>query len=232
MGTNVEGDPHEATDQVSARRIMAGYWPRFARDAFGPVLAFYVGWKLGGVGLGIGLSTVVSLLEYRLERRAGRRGYLARLSLGFVLVNAVAGLVSNSAVVFLALPVLQNAAFGAAFLASAAIGRPLTGLVAQEMHPMPQEVVASRTYRRVFGQSAVVWGIYLLARSGLRLLALRASVGAFVAVNLVTGIPFTAALMAWSIWHGVRGFRRSEEWGQQMAAVPAPESITLEAAVS
>lgn len=31
--------------------------------------------------------------------------------------------------------------------------------------------------------------------------------------SIVTGIPFTAALMSWSIWYGVRGFRRSAEWG-------------------
>jgi Protein of unknown function (DUF3159) len=214
MDTDIEVRARGAGDHVSAGRIMAGYWPRFVRDAFGPVLAFYAGWKLGGVPLGIGLSTAVSLLVYRLERRAGRRGYLARLSLGFVVVNAAVGLVADSAVVFLALPVLQNAAFGLAFLASAAVGRPLTGLVAQEMHPMPPEVVASGTYRHVFGQSAVVWGIYLLARSGVRLWALRASVGAFVVVNLATGIPLAAALMAWSIWHGVRGFQHSEEWGE------------------
>src|SRR6266487_4635037 len=102
----------------SASRVMRGYWPRFARDALGPVLAFSVGWRLGGVPLGIAVSAAVSLLEYRLERRAGRHGYLARLSLGFVAVNAVAGLISNSAVVYLALPVLQNAAFGVAFLVS------------------------------------------------------------------------------------------------------------------
>jgi hypothetical protein len=143
-----------------------------------------------------------------------------------VFVNALVGLVSNSAVVFLALPVLQNAAFGLAFLVSAAIGRPLTGLVAQEMYPMPSDVVASGTYRRVFGQSSAVWGLYLLARSGVRVWALQASVGAFVLVNLVTGIPLTAALMLWSIWHGVRGFRRSEEWSEQLA----PARVTLDGA--
>ena len=32
----------------------------------------------------------------------------------------------------------------------------------------------------------------------------------FIASDALT---FTALLMAWSIWYGVRGFRRSEEWG-------------------
>jgi hypothetical protein len=200
----------ETTRPVSARRIMRAYWPRFARDTLGPLLAFYLGWKLGGLPLGIAVSTAVALVEYRLERRAGRPGFMARLSLGFVAVNAVAGLVSNSAVVYLALPVLQNAAFGLSFLVSAAIGRPLTGLVAREMHPIPPNVVRSATYRRVFGRSSIAWAAYLLARSGLRLWALQASVGVFVVVNLITGIPFTAALMAWSIWDGVRGFLRAD----------------------
>jgi hypothetical protein len=26
-------------------------------------------------------------------------------------------------------------------------------------------------------------------------------------------MPLTAALLAWSTWYGVRGFRASEEWG-------------------
>jgi hypothetical protein len=39
------------------------------------------------------------------------------------------------------------------------------------------------------------------------------SVDAFVASNLLTGAPVMAALMAWSIWYGTRGFRTSEEWG-------------------
>ena len=73
---------------------------------------------------------------------------------------------------------------------------------------------SSETFRRVFSRVSLAWAAYLLARSALRLIALsRVSVEGFIVVNVVTGIPFTAALMAWSIWYGVRGFRRSEEWG-------------------
>jgi hypothetical protein len=42
---------------------------------------------------------------------------------------------------------------------------------------------------------------------------MRTSVDVYVLINLTTGGPFTVALMSWSIWYGVRGFRRSEEWG-------------------
>ena len=73
------------------------------------------------------------------------------------------------------------------------------------------------TFRRVFSRVSLAWAAYLLARSALRLMALtRVSVEGFIFVNIVTGIPLTAALMAWSIWYGVRGFRRSEEWGPRL----------------
>lgn len=35
-----------AADLVTVKGLLLGGGPRFARDAFGPVLAFYLGWKL------------------------------------------------------------------------------------------------------------------------------------------------------------------------------------------
>ena len=40
----------------------------------------------------------------------------------------------------------------------------------------------------------------------------RTSVELFLVINVLTGIPFTAAIMAWSIWYGHRRFSRSTEW--------------------
>ena len=202
-----------ATD-VSVRGLMLGGGPRFARDAFGPVLAFYIGWKLVGLLVGILVATVVSLVAFRYERKRDRSGTMTRVALAFVLVQGAVGLLSNSAKVYLAQPVLMNAALGLAFLASALIGRPLAGVFAEEMTPFPPEVKASRTFRQVFGRISLAWGAYLLLRSALRLLALSTStVEEFLVVNFVTGLPLTAALMAASMWYGVRGFRRSAEWG-------------------
>jgi hypothetical protein len=45
----------------------------------------------------------------------------------------------------------------------------------------------------------------------------RLSVDVFVVVSILTGIPLTAALMSWSLWYGLRGFRRSREWGWALA---------------
>jgi intracellular septation protein A len=208
--------------QITVKGILLGSGPRFARDTFGPVLAFYVGWKLGGLGVGIAVSTAVAVGAWLYERSRSRPGVLARLSLAVVVVQALIGLAADSEVAFLAPQVLVNLAWGIAFVGSALIGRPLTGVFASEMVDMPAEVRASETYRRVFGRISLAWGAYMLARSGLRFAILVwIGVDAFVASNLLTGAPVMALLMTWSIWYGTRGFRRSEEWGWAFEPAPA-----------
>ena len=207
---------------ITARGILLGSGPRFARDSFGPILAFYVGWRTVGLLVGIAAATAVSLLAVRYERKRERSGAMARFALGFVLLQAVVGLLSGSAEIYLAQPVLLNGAMGLVFLASAFIGRPLAGVFASEMHDFPPEVRASETFRRVFSRISLAWGVYLLVRSAVRLVILaKTSVDAFVLINFATGAPLIAAMMSWSVWYGVRGFRRSEEWGWAFAE-PAP----------
>jgi len=64
-------------------------------------------------------------------------------------------------------------------------------------------------YRREFGLQSVVWGVYCLARAALRLyVLLRAGIGGFVVISLVTGVPMFVGLVAWGIWHARRVFGR------------------------
>ena len=213
---------------ISARGILLGSGPRFARDSFGPILAFYVLYRTVGLVVGIAAATLVALLAVRYERKRDRTGTMARFALGFVLLQAAIGLASGSAEVYLAQPVLLNGAFGLVFLVSALIGRPLAGVFAGEMHDFPPEVRASETFRRVFSRISLAWGVYLLVRSAVRLVILaKTGVDAFVLINLATGAPLIAAMMSWSVWYAVRGFRRSNEWGwafaePQPAPAPAP----------
>jgi hypothetical protein len=203
-----------AAEHVTVKRILLGAGPRFARDAFGPVLVFYIGWRLVGLVLGIAAATLVSLASWQFERRRDRAGLVVRLSLAFVIVQATIGLLSQSAIVYLAQPVLLAAALGFAFLVSVAVGRPLAGVFADEIYPFPPEVRRSATFARVFARISILWGLYQLLRSGIRLLALfGGGVEVFVVVNLLTGVPLTAGLMSWSVWYALRSFRRSEEWG-------------------
>ncbi len=189
--------------------------PRFVREAFGPVAAFYVGWTVAGLVVGIVLASAVGIALDLYERRRGRAGALALVSVAFVLVQAVIGIVADSAVVYLAQPVLVSAVWGVANIGSAIVGRPLAGVLADAWYPFPREVKVSRTYRRIFGFESVVWGVYLLARSAIRMLVLTSgSIGAFAVVQVATGIPFTIALVAWSVWYATRGFERSTEWDE------------------
>jgi intracellular septation protein A len=220
----VEGDekaPSVATQiglpEVSARSILRGSGPRFALDAGGPVLVFYAGWKVSGLVVGVVAATIVGLGAYLYERHRERPGVMVRVALAFVIVQAVVGLAAGSAKVYLAQPLLLNGALGLAFLVSVFARRPLAGAFAAEMYPFPPQVAESETFRRVFTGVSLAWAVYLLARSALRLFTLEMSVDAFVAVNLATGFPLSASLMAWSVWYGVRGFRRSEEWGWALA---------------
>jgi intracellular septation protein A len=212
---------------ITVKGILFGSGPRFARDAFGPLASFYVLWRLWGLVPGIVAATTVALLAYRVERRSERPGLVVRISLVVVATQAAVGLITGSAEAYVALPVLVNAAYGLAFIGSTFIGRPLAGVFAEEMIELPDEVKASRTHRLVFGRISLAWGTYMVARATVRLLILAAlGVDVFVAVSFATGFPITMALMSWSIWYGIRGFRRSEEWGPAIAAL---EAVALQA---
>jgi intracellular septation protein A len=192
----------------SFRELLRGGGPRFLRDAFGPPLAFYVGWKLHGLVLGVAFASVWTLTAYTWERRHGRPGVAARIGLGIAIVQAIVGLMTGSAVGYFAPPVIANAIYGLSFLTSVAIGRPLAAVFAVEMYPIPMELRAEREFRRAFSLISVAWGVYLLGRSGLRWFVLtHYSVDVYIAVNVATATPLTLLLMGWSFWYGLRALR-------------------------
>ena len=194
--------------EVSVRAILLGNGPRFARDAIGPVVVFYLGWKTFGLVTGIVAATAVTTAAFIWERRHARTGLGASIGLAIALVQAVTGLASGSAKWYFAPQVIGNTLGGLVFLGSVMIGRPLAGVFASESYPFPPEVKASSTFARVFGRISLVWAAYLLARGALRLAMLvYTSVEAFLVVSIATGIPLSAAVMAWSFWYGVRGLR-------------------------
>jgi intracellular septation protein A len=195
--------------QVSLRAILVGNGPRLARDAIGPVIVFYLGWKTLGLVAGIVAATAVTTAAFIWERRQARTGLGAGIGLFIALVQALTGLLSGSAQWYFAPAVIANTVGGLVFLGSVVMGRPLAGVFASESYPFPPEVKTSTTFRRVFGRISLVWAAYLLGRGALRLVMLvYTSVEAFLVVSIATGIPLSTAVMAWSFWYGVRGFRR------------------------
>jgi len=183
--------------------------PQFMGEAVVPVLVFYVAWKVSGLGPAIAASTVTSLgLAVWLMRR-GRDFALVVTGATFVVIQALVALAAHSATVYLAQPVVLSALWGIAYFVSVAIGRPLIGVFANAWYPFPAWFRATVPYRREFGLQSVVWGVYCLARAALRLyVLLRAGIGGFVVISLVTGVPMFVGLVAWGIWHARRVFGR------------------------
>ena len=98
----IDGDEHSVVETLehaasaSMRSILIGSGPRFARDAFGPVLAFYVGWELVGLWAGMALAVVASISAYLYERSRERPGVLARISLAIIAIQVAAGAISKA----------------------------------------------------------------------------------------------------------------------------------------
>jgi intracellular septation protein A len=181
--------------------------PTFAVEGFAPILLFYVVWNLAGLVPAILVAAAASgsIVVWRV--RWGSGGALAVVALIFVLIQAVVGLASQSATVYLAQPVVLSACWGVAYFGSVAVRRPLIGVFANVWYPFPPEFRASEPYRREFSMQSIVWGIYCLARAALRLgVLLGPGIGSFVVVSLLTGAPIFVALVFWGIWHARRSF--------------------------
>jgi intracellular septation protein A len=183
--------------------------PTFAVEGFAPILLFYVVWDLAGLVPAILVAAAASGAVVGWQVRRGNGGALAVVALIFVLIQAVVGLASESATVYLAQPVVLSACWGIAYFGSVAIRRPLIGVFANVWYPFPPEFRASEPYRREFSLQSIVWGVYCLARAGLRLgVLLGPGIGSFVVVSLLTGAPIFVALVFWGIWHARRSFSR------------------------
>jgi hypothetical protein len=185
--------------------------PQFMGEAVAPVLVFFAVWKAAGLGPAIAASTVVYLALAVILLRRRRDVTLVAIGAVFVVIQAIVGLVSHSATVYLAQPVLLSALWSLAYFVSVAIGRPLIGVFANAWYPFPPWFRASAPYKREFGLQSIVWGVYCFARAGLRLFVLlHSGVGGFVLISVVTGFPFFFALVFWGIWHARRSFSRLE----------------------
>jgi hypothetical protein len=196
-----------ALPEPSWRLLLGRGGPQFAFEGIVPVLVFYGVWRAAGLVPAVVAGTACSLGVAGWQVRRGAGGELALVGAIFVVIQALVGIAAHSATVYLAQPVVLSACWGVTYLASAAVRRPLIGVIAGVWYPFPDWFRASRPFRREFGMQSVVWGIYCLARAGVRLAVLVVSgVGGFVAVSAVSGFPVLVALILWGLWHARRTF--------------------------
>ena len=198
----------------SFRRLLFGSGPRFLRDAFGPSVAFYLGWKLHGLVAGVIAATVLTVVVYVRERRQQRPGVAARIGLAIAMVQAAAALITGSPIGYFAPPIVVSAVYGVAFLGSVVIGKPLAGVFALEAYPVRPEVRQHPEVRRTFSRISVAWGCWMLFRSAFRLvILLTLSVDLYVLLNALTATPGTVGMLAWSFWYGQRHLARVARGG-------------------
>jgi hypothetical protein len=204
------------------RMLLGRGLPILALEGVLPVLVFYGVWREAGLGPAVVASTGAAGLVVLVQLRRGMDVALAAVTCLFIVIQALVGLAAHSATVYLAQPVVLSGLWGVAYLVSAAIGRPLIGAFARAWYPFPPEFRASRVYRREFAMQSVVWGVYCLARCGLRLWALLAAgVGGLVAVSTATSTPILIALVLWGVWHARRVFGAAvvaDTWQTEAAA--------------
>jgi intracellular septation protein A len=214
--------PLVLAEPFAVRAVLRRSAPRILRDGIGPIVAFFIGWKLIGLVAGIGFATAFAIVMYRRERRLGRPALVVRVALGLVLVRATVGLISGDAKVYLGQEVAIDALIGLTVLGSVVIGRPLGQAFAREVYPFPEALRGSDTFVRAFRTVTLVWALYFLLRSAIRLTALLTlSVDGYLLVDALSGAPFLVALLGWSILHTARTFRRSAEWGEQIVIAEA-----------
>ena len=194
------------------------------RDGFGPLAVFFAGWKLFGLGAGIGLAALFGLAVFVHERRRGEAAVVVRLALVLVAIRATVGLSSGSARVYLAQEIAIDTALGIVVLASLRTARPFASWFAGEIYPLPQEIRDSRAFAGAMRTITYAWGIYFLSRAAVRLSALLTlNTDSYVLVAAVSDAPFLIALLAWSVYHTASVLRRSPEWGETIAAAEAAQ---------
>jgi intracellular septation protein A len=202
-------DAPAAPPDFSIRTMLRDILPRFARDAFGPALMFYVAWQTLGLVGGIVIATATSVLLWYLNHRRGVQGVLPRISLAVVFVQAAVGLISGSAEWYLAQPAIVGMLVGIGFMISAVVGRPVGALIAADLYTVPASVRSSPDFRHAFRLVTLVWAAYLFGRAALRLAVLAVStVEVFLLFTAVSGAPVMVVLITWSGWYAYRVMSR------------------------
>ena len=197
-----------------------------------PVVLFYVafrGWSFSSAVLVVlGWSAVIFGWHYRRTRGAD---VFSATTFGFACVKAAAGLVSQNPMLYLAWPSLENLIYGAAFLGSAALGRPVLALYAERLYPIPSSVRASATFRQAFLVASAAWFGGQALRGIVRLwLLANLPLELYLIADTVAGWPINIALVSFTVWFPLRQLRRAGYMAADAVSVEAIERAVEEAA--
>ena len=188
---------------------------------FIPLIGFYIGQKAGGIGWAVAAGGILSVAVIPLELRATGQMRWCWIGIAGVAVSGGLALMTNNPKLFFLRSVLGDAVFGLAMVGSLVIGRPLIATFASWAVSIPDEYKSTSAYKRSFAVLTLVWGLVNLMRAGGRgWMLTHGSLEQLMVVNLATGWPVFAALVAFSVWYPRRqalGFVTSIGGDQAMA---------------
>jgi hypothetical protein len=176
-----------------------------------PVGIFYAGFRLWSFPAAVVAVLVWASLVFGWHRRrTGRADVFSASAFGFACLQATVGLITQSPSAYLAVPSLENLVLGSVFLGSAVAGRPLLAAYAQRLYPIPDDVRASRPFRRAFLVVSAIWFVVLCLRALLRLWMLSVlPIEIYLVANTVAGWPFNVGLVALTVWYPLRQLGRA-----------------------
>ena len=200
----------------TARAVLREAAPRMLRDALGPLVAFYLGWKLVGLAVGILAAFTIGLARrcWR-ARREGRPGAIVRLVLAIVCVRAVVGLIggSDDRLLRAGRRARHRAGHGVPRLARPrpaarrAVRRRRLSTSTRRSARRPSTARSSPGSRSPSASSSSPRAVDPHHRAGAP-----SSDDAYVATAAILDAPVLLGMLAWSISYSVRRFRRTPEW--------------------
>ena len=175
-------------------------------------------------GLAVSFGAVLAwcVLTVAVRWTLGRRlpGTLV-VCLGALSARAIAALALSSAIVYVLQPIVGSIVMAVLFLGSAVIGRPITMRLARDFIHLPAHLVDHRGVRRIFAQTAALWGVGRLLDAAISIASVHLGVTvALLSRGLLSG-ALTALMVVVCAGWGLRSLRRLPDVHFRFAAAPA-----------
>lgn len=202
---------------------------RGVREAVIPLVLFVALNTAAGLAWAVAAVTAwtLALSVWRVAHRQ-RTGVVVWVVMGYVLIRGLAGIITESKVVYFGPVVAQTGLIALVFFVSVAIKRPAVGYIAPVIYPFEDYVRRHPAYRRAFSHLTLLWAVYLALRVVLDVWLLK-SVDAtmFVIIRAAIGFPIVIGLFVFSLRYPRAVFRREPdllpyvEASETPAAAPA-----------
>jgi hypothetical protein len=194
--------------ELDVTHILVRGVPRILVNSLGPLAAFAAGREVAGTVGAIVLASAVSLGLFGWERRKGRPGVLAWISLVVLLCGVVMGLVARSAVLYFLPTIAMDVVEGLACFVSCLTRMPLGRVLAGELVTLPSRVFELPEVRRAIVWVTVLWGGYFAARGVLcGWLVFFVGTDAYLVGRAIVDAPVVLPLVAVSAVYTLRRLR-------------------------